>query len=106
MKKTTNLGSNSNLSGNNPYMGNSHKKRKIILEVECSFTWEANFIEIKVNLHVKLSDDQVFWRGRHTKLSEALIYGNQHCQASKGFDKYVTDDDAGFCWYVEIYLDC
>ena len=33
-------------------------------------------------------------------LSEVLVaayYGNQDCQASKGFDKYVTDDDAGFC---------
>jgi hypothetical protein len=23
-------------------------------------------------------------------------YGNRDCQASKGFDKYVPDDDAGF----------
>ena len=25
-----------------------------------------------------------------------LSYGNQDCQASKGFDKHVRDDDAGF----------
>jgi len=31
-------------------------------------------------------------------------YGNRDCQASKGFDKYVPDGDAGFCWLVEIYL--
>ena len=26
----------------------------------------------------------------------ALHYGNRDCQASKGFDKHVQDDDAGF----------
>ena len=34
------------------------------------------------------------------------LYGNRHCQASKGFDKHVRDDDAGFVDTSKIYLDC
>ena len=30
------------------------------------------------------------------------MYENQDYQASKGFDKYITEGDAGFCWCVEI----
>jgi len=36
----------------------------------------------------------------------ARMYGNWHCQASKGFDKHVRDDDAGFVDTSKIYLDC
>ena len=35
----------------------------------------------------------------------AAEYGNRHCQASKGFDKHVRDDDAGFVDTSKIYLD-
>jgi hypothetical protein len=35
-----------------------------------------------------------------------IPYGNRHCQASKGFDKHVRDDDAGFVDTSKIYLDC
>ena len=33
-----------------------------------------------------------------------VSYGNRHCQASKGFDKHVRDDDAGFVDTSKIYL--
>jgi hypothetical protein len=46
--------------------------------------------------------------GMGSTTSSAVVgyYGNRHCQASKGFDKHVRDDDAGFVDTSKIYLDC